>query len=42
MLAIRNDEELIKMYRRGHFNSGGTLPAIHTFLLPRLDNGPGH
>jgi hypothetical protein len=34
MLAIRNDEELNKMYRHGHICSGGFLPHIHSALLP--------
>lgn len=34
MLAVRNDEELNKLYP-GHIVQGGVLPNIHSFHLPR-------
>ena len=34
-LAIRNDEELNKLMNNVTIASGGVLPNIHVFLLPR-------
>eukprot|EP00029_Vermamoeba_vermiformis_P005157 TRINITY_DN1715_c0_g1_i1.p1 TRINITY_DN1715_c0_g1~~TRINITY_DN1715_c0_g1_i1.p1 ORF type:complete len:562 (+),score=104.25 TRINITY_DN1715_c0_g1_i1:170-1687(+) len=33
-LAIHNDEELSKLFRKCHVASGGTMPNIHSALLP--------
>ena len=38
-LAIRNDEELNKLMANTTIASGGVLPNIHTFLLPRKGKG---
>lgn len=34
-LAIRNDEELSKLLGDVTIASGGVLPSIHSFLLPK-------
>ena len=44
-LAIRNDEELNKLMSNTTIASGGVLPNIHVFLLPRKgkgEKGEGH
>ncbi len=38
-LAIRNDEELNKLLNSVTIASGGVLPNIHVFLLPRKGKG---
>jgi histone H2A len=38
-LAIRNDEELNKLLSNVTIASGGVLPNIHVFLLPRKGKG---
>ena len=38
-LAIRNDEELNKLLNQVTIASGGVLPNIHVFLLPRKGKG---
>ena len=38
-LAIRNDEELNKLMANTTIASGGVLPNIHVFLLPRKGKG---
>src|ERR1700679_3431582 len=38
-LAIRNDEELNKLMHYTTIASGGVLPNIHVFLLPRKGKG---
>ncbi len=38
-LAIRNDEELNKLMAHTTIASGGVLPNIHVFLLPRKGKG---
>lgn len=38
-LAIRNDEELNKLLSSCTIASGGVLPNIHVFLLPRKGKG---
>ena len=38
-LAIRNDEELNKLLNNTVIASGGVLPNIHVFLLPRKGKG---
>merc|ERR1711908_244735 len=38
-LAIRNDEELNKLLSSVTIASGGVLPNIHVFLLPRKGKG---
>jgi histone H2A len=35
MFAIRNDEELNKMFKSGYVCGGGVLPAIHNVLVPK-------
>merc|ERR1712083_96218 len=37
-LAIRNDEELNKLMSRTTIASGGVLPNINVFLLPKAKN----
>lgn len=34
-LALRNDEELNKMFQRGIVAAGGVIPNIHCVLLPK-------
>lgn len=34
MLAVRDDEELNKLYKDGHIAGGGVLPHINEVLLP--------
>eukprot|EP00019_Armaparvus_languidus_P003764 CAMPEP_0168591898 /NCGR_PEP_ID=MMETSP0420-20121227/7397_1 /TAXON_ID=498008 /ORGANISM="Pessonella sp." /LENGTH=193 /DNA_ID=CAMNT_0008627755 /DNA_START=133 /DNA_END=711 /DNA_ORIENTATION=+ len=38
-LAIRNDEELNRLYR-GHIKSGGVIPNIYAMLLPKKTTTP--
>ena len=38
-LAIRNDEELNRLLSRTTIASGGVLPNIHVFLIPKKDKG---
>ena len=38
-LAIRNDEELNKLMSNTTIASGGVLPNIHVYLLPRKGKG---
>merc|ERR1711900_39087 len=38
-LAIRNDEELNRLLNSVTIASGGVLPNIHVFLLPRKGKG---
>ena len=40
-LAIRNDEELAKLLANTTIASGGVLPNINNFLLPRKKGDQG-
>lgn len=35
LLAIQNDDELMKMFKHVTISSGGVLPNIHSALLPK-------
>ena len=35
MMAVKNDEELAKMFKPCTFREGGVLPNIHSVLIPR-------
>ena len=37
-LAVRNDEELNKLFGNVTIANGGVLPNIHTVLLPKSSN----
>jgi histone H2A len=41
LLAVRNDEELNKLVGNALFPTGGVIPQIHPFLLPKTKKAAG-
>lgn len=42
MLAVRNDEELDRLFGKATIYQGGVLPSIHSILLPAVSKKPYH
>jgi histone H2A len=41
LLAVRNDEELSRLFQHVTISQGGVLPNIHSVLLPKASTPKG-